>query len=61
MIDEKTREDLNKCLPVYSAPEDEAEHFYACPTCGQLVDMRRLGDVVYHAEEEHELLPVNDP
>jgi uncharacterized C2H2 Zn-finger protein len=61
MIDEKTREDLNKCLPVFSVPGDESEHFYACPMCGQLVDMRRLGDVVHHAEEGHKPLPVNDP
>ncbi|ANI79321.1 hypothetical protein EP837_02927 [Sphingobium sp. EP60837] len=31
MIDEKTREDLNKRLPVFSVPQDEAEHFYTWP------------------------------
>jgi hypothetical protein len=61
MIDEKTREDLNKCLLVFSVLQDEAEHFYTCPMCGEQLDMRRLGDVLYHAEEEHEPLPVNDP
>ena len=61
MIDEKRREELNKCLPVYSVPEDEAEHFFACPACGQLVDMRRLGDVLHHEREGHKPLPVNDP
>jgi hypothetical protein len=58
MIDEKTREELNKCLPVYSLPEDEAEQFYLCPSCGQAVDMRRLGDVLHHEEPGHEPLPV---
>ncbi|AMK20423.1 hypothetical protein K663_20333 (plasmid) [Sphingobium sp. MI1205] len=48
-------------MPTYAVSEDEADNFYACPACGQLVDMRRLGDVVYHAEEEHKPLPVNDP
>ena len=61
MIDEKTREELNTCLPVYSVPEDEGDNFFACPMCGQLVDMRRLGDVLYHAEEGHKPPPVNDP
>jgi hypothetical protein len=45
MIDEKTREELNKCLPVFSVPEDEAGHFYHCRACGQLVDMRRLSAI----------------
>lgn len=61
MIDEKTREELNACLPTFSVSEDEADNFYACPSCGQLVDMRRLGDVLHHEEEGHKPLPVNDP
>lgn len=56
MIDAKTREALNQCLPMYSVPQDEAEHFYACPACGQMVDMRRLGDVLHHEEPGHERL-----
>ena len=35
-------------------PEDEADHFYLCPTCGQAVDMRDLGQVFHHEEQGHE-------
>ncbi|QDM40623.1 non-homologous end-joining DNA ligase [Altererythrobacter sp. TH136] len=31
----------------------EAEHFHACPACGELVDRRNLGDVVYHEQPDH--------
>lgn len=40
-------------------PADEAEHFYACPACGQAVDCRDLGAVFHHEEPGHEPLPVN--
>lgn len=36
-------------------PTDEAEQFYVCAVCGQAVDMRDLGDVLYH--EEHPTHP----
>ena len=35
-------------------PEDEAEHFYRCQACGQMVDMRDLGQVLHHARTGHE-------
>lgn len=35
-------------------PEDEAEHFELCVTCGQAFDMRDLEQVLYHDEEMHE-------
>lgn len=35
---------------------DEAEHFVICPVCGQAFDMRDLGQVFHHAQEEHEPL-----
>ena len=40
-------------------PEHEFEHFCACPACGQLVDMRDLGQVFHHEEPGHE--PIDDP
>ena len=39
-------------------PEDEREHFYVCPSCGQAVDMRDLGQVFHHEAPDHEPLPV---
>lgn len=35
-------------------PEDEADHFYICASCGQAVDKRDLGQVFHHEEEGHE-------
>jgi hypothetical protein len=52
------REDLNAKRCVGPDHQDEALHFYVCKTCGQAVDMRRLGDVLYHEEAEHEPLPI---
>lgn len=60
MIDEKTRDELNSRSAVYAVPGDAAEHFYACPMCRQVVDIRKLGDVLHHEEELHKPLPVND-
>ncbi|MBM0205248.1 hypothetical protein JNW90_21040 [Micromonospora sp. STR1s_5] len=34
-------------------PEDEAEHFFVCKACAQVVDMRDLGEVFRHAEPGH--------
>jgi hypothetical protein len=38
--------------------KDESLHFYPCATCGQAVDRRRLGDVLYHEQPVHKSLPV---
>jgi hypothetical protein len=35
-------------------PLDEAEHFYVCARCGEVVDMRQLADVFYHDHPGHE-------
>lgn len=58
MID---RERLNalKSQRVGGEPEDEAEHFIQCSTCGQAIDLRKLGDVMYHEQPEHDPLPVS--
>jgi hypothetical protein len=32
---------------------DEGEHFYRCRHCGQAVDYRELGDVLYHDRAGH--------
>ena len=58
MIEGLTREELNALRCEFPQIDDEAEHFYVCEGCGQAVDMRRLGDVLYHEEEGHERLPV---
>lgn len=42
-----------------SFADDEMRQFEACPTCGQTIDLRRLGDVLYHDEPDHAPLPVN--
>jgi len=34
-------------------PLDEVEHFYVCQDCGQAVDYRELGDVLYHDRPGH--------
>jgi hypothetical protein len=55
-----SRDQLNSLIPVVQPQvESEAEHFYVCGHCGQAVDYRRLGDVLYHDEPGHEQLPVN--
>ena len=35
---------------------NELDHFYVCNHCGQAVDMRLLGDVLYHDEPGHQPL-----
>lgn len=40
-------------------PNDESGHFYVCEGCGQAVDMRKLGDVLYHDQVDHKPLAVN--
>ncbi|TPM06795.1 MULTISPECIES: hypothetical protein [unclassified Mesorhizobium] len=39
--------------------KDEAEHFMVCPICGQAFDMRDLGQVFHHADEDHQPLPTD--
>ena len=34
-------------------PAAEGEHFYRCRHCGQAVDYRELGDVLYHDRSGH--------
>ena len=58
MIDEAARIALNKLKGDFPDLEDEAKHFYVCPSCRQAVDMRRLGDVLHHEDEGHERIPV---
>lgn len=58
MIEDLSREELNALRCEYPQVQDEVEHFYLCPSCGQAVDMRRLGDVLHHEEPGHESLPV---
>lgn len=36
--------------------EDERDHFYNCPYCGQKVDMRDLRQVIWHEEPGHKPL-----
>jgi DNA ligase D-like protein (predicted ligase) len=45
-----------------AAPDvPEAEHFILCEACKQLVDRRKLGDVLHHDEPGHEPLPPEEP
>jgi DNA ligase D-like protein (predicted ligase) len=37
--------------------QNEIDHFFACPNCGQNVDRRDLGAVLHHQEPEHCPLP----
>lgn len=37
-------------------PATEVEHFYTCEACGQVVDMRNLGEVFHHEEPGHKPL-----
>jgi hypothetical protein len=43
-----------KGIRVDGEPKSELEHFYKCPTCGQSVDMRDLGQVFHHELPGHE-------
>lgn len=37
---------------------DEEDNFYSCATCGQLVDMRDLRQVIWHERPKHKPLLV---
>lgn len=39
-------------------PENDADHFYVCPTCHQAVDYRRLDLVFYHDQDGHKPKPL---
>lgn len=59
-ISERERLELNtKKARLVGAPIREEQHYYVCETCGQAVDMRLLGDVMYHEQEDHKPLRVN--
>jgi bifunctional non-homologous end joining protein LigD len=47
------RERLNALEVTAPATADEAEHFEICPSCGEAIDCRLLGDVLHHEEEGH--------
>jgi hypothetical protein len=49
------REIANRA-PVAAPDLREQDHFHTCPLCGQLVDRRRLGDVIHHESARHEPL-----
>ena len=61
VVEPVDREELNqlKSERIGGEPCREAEHFMRCPECGQMFDMRRLGDVLHHDEPGHEPLPLN--
>lgn len=52
------RDELNR-LPCRSLTPitSDLDHYYECAACGQLVDMRRLGDVFYHEDDGHDPIP----
>jgi RNA polymerase-binding transcription factor DksA len=54
-----TREEANAYHVNGLIFENEADHFYICEWCGQAVDYRRLGDVLYHDEPDHTPLPLH--
>lgn len=53
------RQELNRKSAARAGgePRAEAEHFYRCPACDQLVDMRKLGDVFHHEATGHAQIP----
>ncbi|SFO88242.1 hypothetical protein SAMN03159463_03160 [Mesorhizobium sp. NFR06] len=40
-------------------PDDERDHFYRCPVCGQAVDRRDLRQVMWHEQPAHEPLEMD--
>lgn len=39
--------------------KDEREHFYKCPSCGQLADFRELRQVIWHEKPGHDPLEMD--
>lgn len=53
----KVDNEFNGVVGVPDGPvDDEEDHFYQCHICGQMVDMRHLGEVVHHNQPDHERL-----
>jgi hypothetical protein len=46
--------------PDGSTPSTEAEHFLACPVCGQKFDMRDLGQALEHWHDGPSSMVVDD-
>lgn len=42
-----------------SAVPDEEMHFFACGACGQMLDARDLGAVIYHEAPDHKPIATN--
>lgn len=58
-ITEGERESLNTTQGLLvdgPQPATEADYFYRCEVCGQMVDERRLGDVLHHDQPVHKRL-----
>jgi hypothetical protein len=56
-ISERGRLELNtRRARLQGAPIREEQNYYVCQSCGQAVDMRLLGDVLYHDQEDHKPL-----
>lgn len=56
---EQERQELNAyraLVPDLAIGED---HFVRCPECGQAIDCRRLGDVMWHGEPGHRPLALH--
>jgi hypothetical protein len=54
-----TREEANAYRVSGLIFANDADYFYVCELCGQAVDHRRLGDVLYHEEPDHTPLPLH--
>jgi hypothetical protein len=40
-------------------PVSEIDHFYACPMCGQAVDLRDLRQISWHEQPGHKRLQMD--
>jgi hypothetical protein len=55
-MDKAERDRLNGTETAPTGPPPSS-HRFKCEACGQIVDMRRLGDMMHHAEDGHEPIP----
>jgi hypothetical protein len=46
-----TQQELNCLRSIASVPENDADLFVTCRTCGLAIDCRKLGDVLAHEEQ----------
>ncbi len=53
-----SRADINQLAVTAPDLPRELDHFYTCPACGQAVDRRQLGDVLWHEEAGHDPIPL---